>query len=438
MSSTASHIASSVGDSLVDIPDVHEQQQSAEAALDTFLTHHGPPGTPTAASTLPHLLHPVVIPQRRPGNKQRGFVEAYAPDLAANDIDEESFLAFVRATNKAAQASKWLHAVQVAAMGTGFIPNHIALGVSAAVQIIAGITAKVETRWKTNTFMDRMNKEFFRPRGLYCLIMSYSPIAWDKNNVAQPDVAQALTSRQTPQSDDVGFLSSAKQKLRDPAAGASHGEESLPSSVAALVYAEDSSDSPEAPSSSSRETNKMKKAFARLDDYFDRRAQARYAAESKGDVLSAPRSKPFSNRFLDPNHPASNGGLLGLVSGGKLVPDRQKQKETMQSAMAVQEQAVREQQAAQMAQLDQVLEGMNLTPAQRRDYIQQYENAYTLQLQQLQQQTDLLEQGQRRINRNILYLLIVNMPTEAELEAARDGELPGAGQIAINDVEVTD
>lgn len=130
------------------------------------------------------------------------------------------------------------------------------------------------------------------------------------------------------------------------------------------------------------------------------------AAESKGDVLSAPQTKPFSNRFLDPNHPASNGGLLGLVSGGKLVPDRQKQKETMQSAMAVQEQAVREQQAAQMAQLDQVLEGMDLTPAQRRDYIQQYENAYELQLQQLQQQTDLLEQGQRRINRVCTFIPI--------------------------------
>lgn len=152
MSSTASHNKSSVSDSHVDIPDVQEQQQGAEAALNNFLTHHGPPETPSAASTLPHLLHPVVIPQRRPGNKQRGFVEAYAPDLAAHGIDEASFSAFVRATNKAAQASKWLHAVQVAAMGTGFIPNHIALGVSAAVQIIAGITAKVETRWKCVLF----------------------------------------------------------------------------------------------------------------------------------------------------------------------------------------------------------------------------------------------------------------------------------------------
>ncbi|CAK7267597.1 hypothetical protein SEPCBS119000_002631 [Sporothrix epigloea] len=438
MTSTASH-NTSVSDSHVDHPNAREQQQSADAALDSFLAHHGPPESTPTTSTTPRLVHPVVIPQRRPGNKQRGFAEAYAPDLAAHGIDEASFLAFLRATNKAAQASKWLHAVQVAAMGTGFIPNHIALGVSAAVQIIAGITAKVETRWKTNSFMDRMNKDFFRPRGLYCLIMSYSPITWNKSKESTSDVTQALASRQTPPSDDGGFLSTAKHKLRDPAAGTSLGEESLPDTVATLVYPVESSDSPEASRLSSKpDAGKMKKAFARLDDYFDRRAQARYAAESKGDVLSAQQTKPFSSRYLDPNHPASNGGLLGLVSGGKLVPNREKQKEAMQSVVAVQEQAVRDQQAAQMAQLDQVLEGMDLTPAQRQDYIQQYESAYEQQLQQLQQQTDLLEQGQRRINRNILYLLIVNMPTEAELEAARGGEIPGAGQIAINDVEVTD
>ncbi|CAK7222647.1 hypothetical protein SBRCBS47491_004930 [Sporothrix bragantina] len=433
MASIATKNVLTHGDSDSDVPVAQQQKQNADAALDGFLAKYIPPKT--TASTAPRLRNPVVIPQRRPGNKERGFVKAYAPDLAAHGIDEAAFLDFICATNKATQASKWLHAVQVAAMGTGFIPNHIALGVSAAVQIIAGIMAKAETRWKTNTFMDRMNEDFFRPRGLYCLIMSYSPIVWDKNKEAKLDTAQTLASREQQPSDDSGFFSTAKRNLRSPAAGASHGENSLPDSVATLVYPDDTFNAEG--STSLPEEKKKKKAFARLNDYFDRRAQARYASESKGDVLSAP-TKPFSNRFLDPNHPASNGGLLGLVSGGKLTPDREKQKETIRSAMADQEQAVRSQQAAQMAQLDQVLQGMNLTPEQRTEYIQQYESAYELQLQQFQQQSDLLEQGQRRINRNILYLLIVNMPTEAELEAARGGGLVSDGQVTINDVEVTD
>lgn len=123
------------------------------------------------------------------------------------------------------------------------------------------------------------------------------------------------------------------------------------------------------------------------------------AAESKGDVLSSTPQKPFSNRYLDPNHPASNGGLLGLLSGGKLTRDPEKQKEAMKSAMAAQEKAVRDQQAAQMASLGTALQGMGLTPEQQRDYIQQYEIAYAMQQQQFQQQAELLEHGQRRINR---------------------------------------
>ncbi|RMZ87750.1 hypothetical protein DV736_g5022, partial [Chaetothyriales sp. CBS 134916] len=37
--------------------------------------------------------------------------------------------------------------------------------------------------------------------------------------------------------------------------------------------------------------------------------------ESTGDVLSQPPPPSFKNRYLDPNHPATNDGLLGLVSG---------------------------------------------------------------------------------------------------------------------------
>lgn len=124
-------------------------------------------------------------------------------------------------------------------------------------------------------------------------------------------------------------------------------------------------------------------------------------------MLSAPQTRPFSNRYLDPNHPASNGGLLGLVSGGKLTPDRAKQTAAMQTAMATQEQAVRDQQTAQLANLGQVLQGMDLTPEQRQEYIQQYQSAYDLQLQQFQQQSDLLEQSQRRINRVRCLLFLV-------------------------------
>ncbi|KAF5632677.1 hypothetical protein F52700_6213 [Fusarium sp. NRRL 52700] len=396
-------------------------EQDPDSALESFIVDHPRPVVGLEAPSLPN---PIVIPQRRPGNKERGFVEAYAPDLQSFGIDEETFLDFIRATNKAVQASKWLYAIQVAALGTGFIPNHIAMGASAAVQIVAGIVTKTEIRWKTNSFMDRANANFFQPRGLYCLVMSYKPVATGEK--AKIDPVQAVINHE--HSTGSGIASKVKSNLRNPRAGVSHGQESLPDSVATLVYP--------APANATPETPTKKKVFARLNDYFDRRAQARYAAESKGDVLSSTPQKPFSNRYLDPNHPASNGGLLGLLSGGKLTPDLEKQRETMHSALAEQEQAIRDQQALQMSNLGSVLQGMGLTPEQQRSYIEQYESAYELQLQQFQQQSELMEHGQRRINRNILYLMIVNMPSEEELEAARRQKSVQNSRQISNDVSI--
>jgi hypothetical protein len=71
----------------------------------------------------------------------------------------------------------------------------------------------------------------------------------------------------------------------------------------------------------------------------------------------------------------------------------------MRSVIATQEQAVREQQSAQMTILHQQLQGMGLTPEQQRDYVQQYQSAYELQLRQIEQQSEMVEQGYRHISR---------------------------------------
>lgn len=48
-------------------------------------THRPPPGT---------LPLPVILPQRRPGSRRRGFVRAYAPLLKASGVTEEDLAAF--------------------------------------------------------------------------------------------------------------------------------------------------------------------------------------------------------------------------------------------------------------------------------------------------------------------------------------------------------
>ncbi|RBQ80364.1 hypothetical protein FVER14953_12583 [Fusarium verticillioides] len=237
--------------------------------------------------------------------------------------------------------------------------------------------------------------------------MSYNPIS--TSNKEKTDPVQAMLKHKS----TAGASSKTRRNLRNPSAGVSHGQDDLPDSVATLVYP--------TIERTTQNSYKKKAVFAKLNDYFDQRAQARYGSESNGDILSTTPQKPFSNRFLDPNHPVSNGGLLGLLSGGKLTPDLQKQKESMRSAMADQEQLIRDQQSAQMANLISMLQGMDLTAEEQQAYIQQYESAYEIQLQQLQDQSELLENGQRRINRNILYLMIVNLPSPEEMEAAQNG-----------------
>ena len=121
--------------------------------------------------------------------------------------------------------------------------------------------------------------------------------------------------------------------------------------------------------------------------------------------------------------------------------------------MAFQEQAIREQQSAMMATIQQQLQAMSLPPEQQQEYLKQNQDLYGLQLQQIQQQSDLVERGQmqRRVVRveftsplftlpcrvrslttckfqDILYLMIVDMPSDAEMAVARK-QLNDAGQV---------
>lgn len=140
-----------------------------------------------------------------------------------------------------------------------------------------------------------------------------------------------------------GFASSGRGEtwFRDPISGHTQGAQSLPTAVAPLMYIDNrrqhkemlsasrsSSSSPEPPAYSEvaikqkpSAKQKAKKAFDYFNDYLDRRARARYAAENDDTILNAPSTRGFSNRYLDPNHAATNGGLIGLLSGGALSPD---------------------------------------------------------------------------------------------------------------------
>jgi len=261
--------------------------------------------------------------------------------------------------------------------------------------------------------------------------MAYNPVPLGEK--AQFDADEAILKAQTSAStslstNEQSFPTRARKNLRNPVAGTVEGEAGLPTSVAPLVYPGATTATQAGP-----ETATGRNAMKRIANYFDQRAQARYvsclfyfplfpspafelgqrrtadfkltpclqAKESKGDVLSHPSPPSFTNRYLDPNHPATNGGLLGLVSGGHLT---EKLNQRAQSNLRAQTQAIRDQQAAMIESLRQQLTLMNLPPEQEQAYMDHYMAAFELQEQQLSQQANLYnsETGQVRKIRVLL------------------------------------
>ena len=115
---------------------------------DAFMRDHPPPAyTPSETGQVKGRLPcPVIIPQRRPRDKKRGFVRAYAPVLADCGIDQKIFLDFLKTFHSSIQEDKWLRVVNAAAQGAGLVPSPIAMGVSISVQVIAGIAMEVQRR----------------------------------------------------------------------------------------------------------------------------------------------------------------------------------------------------------------------------------------------------------------------------------------------------
>lgn len=94
------------------------------------------------------LLYPVILPQRRPKARERGFVKAYAPDLMRAGIDQATFMAFLDGFTKALTQSPLLGAINLAGGVAGMIPTAIAPPIGIAVQLTAGVYQEVQNRKK--------------------------------------------------------------------------------------------------------------------------------------------------------------------------------------------------------------------------------------------------------------------------------------------------
>lgn len=120
--------------------------ESNEQILNSFMRDHPPPEYTEQAAPRGQLPCPVIIPQRRPRDKKRGFVRAYAPVLEDCGINQATFLEFLKTFHQSSKEDPWLDVVNIAAAGAGLAPSAIAMGVSIAVQFAVGVAIEVQRR----------------------------------------------------------------------------------------------------------------------------------------------------------------------------------------------------------------------------------------------------------------------------------------------------
>ena len=224
------------------------------------------------------LQRPVVIPQRRPGARDRGFIHAYAPDLAEKGIPQEVFLSFIQNFYAASQASPLLNIVYISAGVVGFVPEPFALMTGVITQFAVGAAIQLQITQRTHSFLDVMNDKLFKPRGLYALIMKYIPQGTRPISVQQADMNTMISKEDAPHK---GY-----QNLRAVNAGRSYGDIEMPES-APLVFPDlDEAARTQDPA----KANKLKSSMAFVTDYYDKRAQASYVRQNF--------SLPFPNSLL--------------------------------------------------------------------------------------------------------------------------------------------
>jgi len=154
-----------------------------------------------------------------------------------------------------------------------------------------------------------MNEKLFKPKGLYGMIVKF------KASKFQSDPEPETVDLRTQINNDVGDRDSGKSKhFYTSSSARTHNEFELPEACP-LVF----------PELEALLEDKQQNAFKRigmsLQDYGDRKARAEFNAantdgvNSKLDPLPPPE---FASRFADPNHPARNGNIVNLITGGAI------------------------------------------------------------------------------------------------------------------------
>lgn len=106
------------------------------------------PTDPNYMQPVSKLQYPVAMPQRRPSDKGRGFMPAYAPDLQNVGIDQDSWIDFIETFNEACLPNPWINALNLASLAASPLPGVIAQAISTAIMVATTVAMEVQGRYR--------------------------------------------------------------------------------------------------------------------------------------------------------------------------------------------------------------------------------------------------------------------------------------------------
>ncbi|KAK1453352.1 hypothetical protein CMEL01_05011 [Colletotrichum melonis] len=272
------------------------------------------------------LSLPVLVPQRRPEKRARGFIQAYAPMLVDFDINQDTFLDFIDSLNKSLKPNPWISAVNLAGFAGEALPDPASLLFGFAVEAATKAIMEGQSLFCSNKFLNCVNVEFFIPRGLVCLVVTWQPGNYSGQFAtnfeeevdapqARPDLRQEITNVAAGNEKPLEGWRELKTQMCD-LMKPTRGDFSWPE-PAPLIFP----DFEGTPGKADVEAKK-KNAWDRIEDWIndhsDKRAQASWIDNNKDyagvNLMPQPR---FKSRYADPNHQASSGDLVSLITAGR-------------------------------------------------------------------------------------------------------------------------
>ena len=176
-------------------------------------------------------------------------------------------------------ASPYLHVVNVAGAGVGFLPGITPMIVSMAVPVAVSAAKKAQsnhqsvvpnsnisaplTQNRTESYLDKMNKALFVPHGLYAIVMTYNP--QQTGDMVNVDMSSNSSQSQSPYQPSSPYAPNGGDPNQPQ-----NQEFTLPDSCQ-LVFAD-----PAPPQTLDPARNRFYKMADFVSDFKDRRAQASF------------------------------------------------------------------------------------------------------------------------------------------------------------------